>query len=113
MVPSEGLSKALPLAQAAAGPALHPRRPAGWCQARGSPGWGGPLLPPCPRHSFREWSFAVSLQSNNLVIHSVVTHFHKVHSAEGDAPHIVTCTVEHDSVRLPLEHLVEEHVAGE
>ena len=47
------------------------------------------------------------------MIHSVVTHFHKVHSAEGDAPHIVTCTVEHDSVRLPLEHLVEEHVAGE
>ncbi|XP_024420022.2 selenocysteine lyase isoform X2 [Desmodus rotundus] len=51
-------------------------------------------------------------ESNNLVIHSVVTHFHKVHSAEGDAPHIVTCTVEHDSVRLPLEHLVEEHVAA-
>ncbi|XP_028366309.1 selenocysteine lyase isoform X1 [Phyllostomus discolor] len=62
-------------------------------------------------------------ESNNLVIRSVVTHFHKTHSAEGDParrrspaegalPHIVTCTVEHDSVRLPLERLVEERVAA-
>ncbi|KAF6362121.1 selenocysteine lyase [Rhinolophus ferrumequinum] len=27
-------------------------------------------------------------------------------------PHFVTCTVEHDSIRLPLEHLVEEQVAA-
>ncbi|XP_036925079.1 selenocysteine lyase isoform X3 [Sturnira hondurensis] len=61
-------------------------------------------------------------ESNNLVIHSAVTHFHKTHTEEGDPaqhhspveramPHIVTCTVEHDSIRLPLEHLVEEQVA--
>lgn len=67
---------------------------------------------------------ALSLQSNNLVIHSVLRHFHKAHASEGDAaerhrlvegatPHFVTCTVEHDSIRLPLEHLVEERVAGE
>ncbi|XP_036110074.1 selenocysteine lyase [Molossus molossus] len=62
-------------------------------------------------------------ESNNLVIHSVVTHFHKIHTSKGDTagchspaegalPHIVTCTVEHDSVRLPLEHLVEEQMAA-
>ncbi|XP_058389280.1 selenocysteine lyase isoform X2 [Diceros bicornis minor] len=61
-------------------------------------------------------------ESNNLVIHSVVKHFHKIHTserdtaehhspAEGATPHFVTCTVEHDSIRLPLEHLVKEHVA--
>ncbi|XP_028338829.1 selenocysteine lyase isoform X2 [Physeter macrocephalus] len=61
-------------------------------------------------------------ESNNLVIHSVVKHFHKIHAAVGDTaehpspvegalPHIITCTVEHDSIRLPLEHLVEEQVA--
>lgn len=61
-------------------------------------------------------------ESNNLVIRSVVTHFHKTHTAEGDparchgpaegaVPHIVTCTVEHDSIRLPLERLAEEQVA--
>lgn len=52
-------------------------------------------------------------ESNNLVIHSVLQHFHKVHASEGATPHFVTCTVEHDSIRLPLEHLVEEQVAGE
>ncbi|XP_043733455.1 selenocysteine lyase isoform X3 [Cervus elaphus] len=61
-------------------------------------------------------------ESNNLVIQSMVKHFHKVHAANGDTggrpspvdgalPHIITCTVEHDSIRLPLEHLGEEHVA--
>eukprot|EP00069_Balaena_mysticetus_P012658 bmy_21794T0 len=61
-------------------------------------------------------------ESNNLVIHSVVKHFHKIHAAVGDTaehpspvegalPHIITCTVEHDSIRLPLEHLVQEQVA--
>ena len=66
----------------------------------------------------------LSLQSNNLVIQSVVKHFHKVHATNGDTgghpspvdgalPHIITCTVEHVSIRLPLEHLREERVAGE
>ncbi|XP_003991346.2 selenocysteine lyase isoform X1 [Felis catus] len=53
-------------------------------------------------------------ESNNLVIHSVVQHFQHTRSAEGDGavPHLVTCTVEHDSIRLPLEHLVKEQVAA-
>ncbi|EPY86133.1 selenocysteine lyase [Camelus ferus] len=61
-------------------------------------------------------------ESNNLVIHSAVEHFRKTHASVGDAaehhspvagalPHCVTCLVEHDSIRLPLEHLVEEQVA--
>ncbi|XP_052493063.1 selenocysteine lyase isoform X6 [Budorcas taxicolor] len=61
-------------------------------------------------------------ESNNLVIQSMVKHFHKVHAANGDTgghpspvdralPHIITCTVEHDSIRLPLEHLGEERKA--
>ncbi|XP_049470527.1 selenocysteine lyase isoform X1 [Panthera uncia] len=53
-------------------------------------------------------------ESNNLVIHSVVRHFQHTRSAEGDGavPHLVTCTVEHDSIRLPLEHLANEQVAA-
>lgn len=62
-------------------------------------------------------------EANNLVIHSVVRQFQTIHTARGDTaqrhspaegatPHIVTCTVEHDSIRLPLEHLVEERVAA-
>ncbi|KAM5327534.1 selenocysteine lyase isoform 2-T2 [Glossophaga mutica] len=51
-------------------------------------------------------------ESNNLVIRSAVTHSHKARPAEGALPHIVTCTVEHDSVRLPLERLAEEHAAA-
>ncbi|XP_066883374.1 selenocysteine lyase isoform X3 [Kogia breviceps] len=46
----------------------------------------------------------------------------EIHAAVGDTaehpspveralPHIITCTVEHDSIRLPLEHLVEEQAA--
>ncbi|XP_004868458.1 selenocysteine lyase isoform X3 [Heterocephalus glaber] len=61
-------------------------------------------------------------ESNNLVIHSVVKHFQDTQAPKGDVgeqqspregarPHIITCTVEHDSIRLPLEHLVEEQVA--
>lgn len=62
-------------------------------------------------------------EANNLVIHSVVRQFQTIHTARGDTaqrhspaegatPHIITCTVEHDSIRLPLEHLVEERVAA-
>lgn len=113
-----------PLGPLAPGPALFALSSARPGAVPGRSRGGGPLLPPCPRHSRGEWSLAVSLQSNNLVIHSVVTHFHKTRSAEGDPakrgspaegalPHIVTCSVEHDSVRLPLERLVEERVAGE
>ncbi|XP_015443348.1 selenocysteine lyase isoform X2 [Pteropus alecto] len=62
-------------------------------------------------------------ESNNLVIHSVLRHFYKTHTSSGDAaehhspgeravPHVVTCSVEHDSIRLPLEHLEEEQMAA-
>lgn len=80
-------------------------------------------LAPLFRTSFVNVVSTVSLQSNNLVIHSVLRHFHKTHTSSGDAehhspgeravPHIVTCNVEHDSIRLPLEHLEEEQMAGE
>ncbi|XP_006529808.1 selenocysteine lyase isoform X4 [Mus musculus] len=61
-------------------------------------------------------------ESNNLVIHSMVRCFHEQqtlkgnmvdqHSPEeGTRPHFITCTVEHDSIRLPLEHLVENQMA--
>nr|XP_055235855.1 selenocysteine lyase isoform X4 [Gorilla gorilla gorilla] len=62
-------------------------------------------------------------ESNNLVIHSVVKHFHANQTSKGPTgghhspvkgaePHFITSSVEHDSVRLPLEHLVEEQVAA-
>ncbi|XP_007941766.2 selenocysteine lyase [Orycteropus afer afer] len=62
-------------------------------------------------------------ESNNLVIHSMVKHFHENQTAKEDGvehqplgdrakPHFITCSVEHDSVRLPLEHLEEEGVAA-
>ncbi|XP_053453126.1 selenocysteine lyase isoform X2 [Nycticebus coucang] len=61
-------------------------------------------------------------ESNNLVIHSVVKHFHENQTSKRDAvechshvegakPHFITSTVEHDSIRLPLEQLVKEQVA--
>uniref|UniRef100_A0A8C9DFL9 Selenocysteine lyase n=1 Tax=Prolemur simus TaxID=1328070 RepID=A0A8C9DFL9_PROSS len=62
-------------------------------------------------------------ESNNLVIHSAVKHFHENQTSKGDTaahhspvegakPHFITCTVEHDSIRLPLEHLAKEQVAA-
>ncbi|XP_063501884.1 selenocysteine lyase isoform X3 [Symphalangus syndactylus] len=63
-------------------------------------------------------------ESNNLVIHSVVKHFHANQTSKGHTgghhspvkgakPHFITSSVEHDSIRLPLEHLVEEQVADQ
>ncbi|XP_074046848.1 selenocysteine lyase isoform X2 [Macrotis lagotis] len=62
--------------------------------------------------------------ANNLVIHSTMRLFEESQRAEGDRPaeqqpglvfglkpHFITCTVEHDSIRLPLEHLVREGMA--
>lgn len=68
--------------------------------------------------------FVISLQSNNLVIHSAVKTFHENAASPGDSaerpspaegarPHLITCTVEHDSICLPLRHLAEEQMAGE
>ncbi|KAM9248532.1 selenocysteine lyase isoform 1-T1 [Dugong dugon] len=60
-------------------------------------------------------------ESNNLVIQSMVRHFRESQMAKEDGvealgngakPHFVTCTVEHDSIRLPLEHLKEDGVAA-
>uniref|UniRef100_U3CXA8 Selenocysteine lyase n=1 Tax=Callithrix jacchus TaxID=9483 RepID=U3CXA8_CALJA len=62
-------------------------------------------------------------ESNNLVIHSVVKHFYVNQTSKGDTgvhhspvdgakPHFITSSVEHDSIRLPLEHLAEEQAAA-
>ncbi|XP_055964299.1 selenocysteine lyase isoform X1 [Sorex fumeus] len=53
-------------------------------------------------------------ESNNLVIHSAMQHWLQACSLQREAgtlPHFVTCSVEHDSVRLPLEHLARERAA--
>ncbi|XP_074955578.1 selenocysteine lyase isoform X2 [Phalacrocorax aristotelis] len=53
-------------------------------------------------------------EANNMVIHTARRHFHESHGRPGDSwgmPHIVTSSVEHDSIRLPLEQLVKESLA--
>ncbi|NWI90540.1 SCLY lyase, partial [Pitta sordida] len=53
-------------------------------------------------------------EANNMVIHTARRHFHESQSVPGDSrgtPHIVTSSVEHDSIRLPLEQLGKEHLA--
>ncbi|CAM5139589.1 unnamed protein product [Eretmochelys imbricata] len=62
-------------------------------------------------------------EANNLVIHTALRHFRESQMlgqdgpgedhkrAAGATPHFITSNVEHDSVRLPLEHLVKEHMA--
>ncbi|XP_015669194.1 selenocysteine lyase [Protobothrops mucrosquamatus] len=65
-------------------------------------------------------------EANNLVIHTAVKDFMKsskqsiVATREnheektlGTLPHIIISCIEHDSVRLPVEHLVKEQKAGE
>lgn len=56
-------------------------------------------------------------ESNNLVIHSMVKRFQETGASQdaspeaprmGPVPHFVTSSVEHDSIRLPLEQLVQE-----
>ncbi|KFM11369.1 Selenocysteine lyase, partial [Aptenodytes forsteri] len=54
-------------------------------------------------------------EANNMVIHTARRHFHESQARLGDSwgtPHIVTSSVEHDSIRLPLEQLVKESLAG-
>ncbi|KFZ59750.1 Selenocysteine lyase, partial [Antrostomus carolinensis] len=49
-------------------------------------------------------------QANNMVIHTARRHFCDSQAVPGDSrgtPHVVTSSVEHDSVRLPLEQLVK------
>ncbi|NXY36343.1 SCLY lyase, partial [Pomatorhinus ruficollis] len=55
-------------------------------------------------------------EANNMVIHTACRHFHESQRGTKDSrgtPHIVTSTVEHDSIRLPLEQLGREGLAGE
>lgn len=64
------------------------------------------------------------MQANNLVIHTAVKYFKESNKlrpvgpevqkrALGTSPHLIASCIEHDSVRLPVEHLVKEHEAGE
>ncbi|NXY25265.1 SCLY lyase, partial [Atrichornis clamosus] len=53
-------------------------------------------------------------EANNMVIHTACRHFHESQRGTGDSqgtPHIVTSSVEHDSIRLPLEQLGKEGLA--
>ncbi|NWH33139.1 SCLY lyase, partial [Chloropsis hardwickii] len=53
-------------------------------------------------------------EANNMVIHTACRHFHESQRGTGDSrgiPHIVTSSVEHDSIRLPLEQLGREGLA--
>ncbi|XP_074448082.1 selenocysteine lyase isoform X5 [Larus michahellis] len=53
-------------------------------------------------------------EANNMVIHTACRHFHGSQARPGGGrgtPHIVTSSVEHDSIRLPLEQLVKESLA--
>ncbi|NWW88071.1 SCLY lyase, partial [Rhynochetos jubatus] len=53
-------------------------------------------------------------EANNMVIHTACRHFRESQAGPGDSsrmPHILTSSVEHDSVRLPLEQLVKESLA--
>ncbi|KAM9613960.1 selenocysteine lyase isoform 10-T19 [Morphnus guianensis] len=66
--------------------------------------FSGPSFSPLP----------FSLQANNMVIHTARRHFRESQARPGDSrgtPHIVTSSVEHDSIRLPLEQLVKESLA--
>ncbi|XP_051481941.1 selenocysteine lyase [Apus apus] len=53
-------------------------------------------------------------EANNMVIHTACRHFREGRAGLGGSrgtPHIVTSSVEHDSVRRPLEQLVKERRA--
>ncbi|KAM4895221.1 selenocysteine lyase isoform 3-T4 [Sylvia borin] len=54
-------------------------------------------------------------EANNMVIHTACRHFHESQRGTEHSrgtPHIVTSTVEHDSIRLPLEQLRKEGLAA-
>lgn len=52
-------------------------------------------------------------QANNMVIHTALRYFRESQGQGRAVPHVVTSNVEHDSIRLPLEQLVKESLAGE
>ncbi|XP_061680982.1 selenocysteine lyase [Syngnathoides biaculeatus] len=47
-------------------------------------------------------------ESNNMVLHSAIEHFRRQHPDDGSLPHIISCDVEHDSVKKVAEHLKED-----
>ncbi|XP_010118340.1 PREDICTED: selenocysteine lyase, partial [Chlamydotis macqueenii] len=54
-------------------------------------------------------------EANNMVIHTACRHFRDSQAGLVDSrgtPHIVTSSVEHDSVRLPLEQLASRRISG-
>lgn len=51
-------------------------------------------------------------QANNMVIHTALRYFRESQGQGRAMPHVVTSNVEHDSIRLPLEQLVKESLAG-
>ncbi|XP_074734006.1 selenocysteine lyase isoform X1 [Strix uralensis] len=113
----------------------HPAGPRGGpgCVGRHAPGLGQPQqLPPCRKAKELVGSARESLarmvggrpediiftsggtEANNMVIQTARRHFCENQARPGDGwgtPHIVTSSVEHDSVRLPLEQLVKESLA--
>ncbi|CAH1776137.1 unnamed protein product [Owenia fusiformis] len=51
-------------------------------------------------------------ESNNLVLHTALKHFQKTHPESSDMkPHFITSNIEHDAVKLVLEHYKEEYEA--
>ncbi|XP_035167943.1 selenocysteine lyase [Oxyura jamaicensis] len=50
-------------------------------------------------------------EANNMVIHTALRHFRESKGQDQATPHVVTSSVEHDSIRLPLEQLVKESLA--
>ncbi|NXK44554.1 SCLY lyase, partial [Chauna torquata] len=50
-------------------------------------------------------------EANNMVIHTALRHFRESQGQGRATPHILTSSVEHDSIRLPLEQLVKESLA--
>ncbi|NXC27001.1 SCLY lyase, partial [Campylorhamphus procurvoides] len=54
---------------------------------------------------------SASPQANNMVIHTARTHCLQSRPGPGHTPHFVTSSVEHDSIRLPLEQLGRDSLA--
>ncbi|XP_077039891.1 selenocysteine lyase isoform X3 [Agelaius phoeniceus] len=80
------------------GSTAHPRAPEAQCSR----------ATPIPSRAAREQ------RANNMVIHTACRHYQNSQRGMGDSrgiPHVVTSSVEHDSIRLPLEQLGKEGLA--
>jgi len=55
-------------------------------------------------------------EANNLVLNTAVEHFRLMHSTDGDAersqPHIISSSLEHDSIKLVLDKYRNDGTAG-